>query len=80
MLSSPMEEVYELYGTSHLLLFKEENVLNYQRGGFHPVILGDTLKDGRYEIYHKLGHGGFSTVWVARDRKCVAALLSSVPN
>jgi serine/threonine protein kinase len=25
-----------------------------------------------YRIEHKLGHGGFSTVWLARDRKDVA--------
>jgi serine/threonine-protein kinase SRPK3 len=68
-------EVYELYGTSNLLLFKEENVLNYRPGGYHPVVLGDTLKDGRYKIYHKLGYGGFSTVWVARDSKYVISLL-----
>ena len=68
-------EVYELYGTSNLLLFKEENVLNYRPGGYHPVALGDILKDGRYKIYHKLGYGGFSTVWVARDSKYVVELL-----
>ena len=75
VLSSIME-VYELYGTSNLLLFKEENVLNYRPGGYHPVVLGDTLKDGRYKIHHKLGYGGFSTVWVARDSKCVVELLT----
>ena len=62
-------EIYERYGTSNLLLFNEENVLNYRPGGYHPVVLGDALKDGRYEIRHKLGYGGFSTVWVARDRQ-----------
>ncbi|KAH6846962.1 kinase-like domain-containing protein [Chaetomium sp. MPI-CAGE-AT-0009] len=39
----------------------------YRPGGFHPVCLGDTFKDGRYKVYHKLGWGGFSTVWLARD-------------
>jgi serine/threonine-protein kinase SRPK3 len=62
-----MEKIYDLYGTSNLLLFKEETILDYEPGGYHPVVLGDTLKNGRYKIYHKLGHGGFSTVWVARD-------------
>jgi hypothetical protein len=70
-----MEEIYKLYGTSNPLLFKEEDVLNYRPGGYHPVALGDTLKDGRYKIHHKLGYGGFSTVWVARDNKYVVALL-----
>ena len=68
-------EIYKLYGTWNHLLFKEENVLNYRPGGYHPVALGDTLKDGRYKIRHKLGYGGFSTVWVARDNKYVVALL-----
>ena len=28
----------------------------------------DELKDGRYTILHKLGYGGFSAVWLARDK------------
>ena len=63
----PMDKIIELYGRPNNLLFTEETILGYQRGGYHPVALGDTLKDGRYKICHKLGHGGYSTVWVARD-------------
>jgi len=44
-----------------------EDVEKYRRGGFHPVHLADTFKDGRYHILHKLGYGGFSTAWLARD-------------
>lgn len=53
-----------------------ENVERYRPGGFHPVHLGDTLSDGRYRIIHKLGYGGFSTVWLAREesRKRYVAL------
>ena len=53
------------------LLHSEENLERYRRGGYHPVCLGDIFKDGRYKIYHKLGWGGFSTVWLANDRECV---------
>lgn len=51
-------------------------MLRYRPGGYHPVVIGDTLKAGRYKIYHKLGYGGFSTVWVARDSTYVILLLT----
>ncbi|KAI8278979.1 hypothetical protein K4K56_012919 [Colletotrichum sp. SAR 10_98] len=47
----------------------EEYLSDYAHGGFHPVQLGDRLEDGRYIVFHKLGHGGFSTVWLAHDEK-----------
>lgn len=53
------------------LIYTQENLSKYCPGGYHPVSLGDTLNDGRYEIHHKLGWGGFSTVWLANDRECV---------
>lgn len=52
-------------------LSSEENALDYRPGGYHPVCLGDKLSDSRYKIYHKLGYGKFSTVWVARDTRFV---------
>jgi serine/threonine-protein kinase SRPK3 len=39
----------------------------YCKDGFHPTLIGDSLDDGRYCIVHKLGFGGFATVWLARD-------------
>lgn len=44
-----------------------EPLFRYRPGGFHPVHLGDTFKEGRYRVIHKLGYGGFSTIWLARD-------------
>lgn len=44
-----------------------EDIEDYVPGGFCPVHLGDTFADQRYRIIHKLGAGGFSTVWLARD-------------
>ncbi|RAH57559.1 kinase-like protein [Aspergillus piperis CBS 112811] len=29
--------------------------------------VGDRLTEGRYRRVHKLGHGGHSTIWLARD-------------
>lgn len=60
-------DLQAIYKRSNSLLHIEENALRYSQGGYHPVNLGDTFKNGRYKIAHKLGHGGFSTVWVARD-------------
>lgn len=40
---------------------------NCRPGGFHPVVLGDTFNN-RYTVLHKLGQGGFATVWLVWDR------------
>lgn len=56
------------------LLYTQEQMSRYKPGGFHPVCLGDTFKEGRYEICHKLGWGGYSTVWLAYDKLYVTLL------
>ena len=41
---------------------------------FYPIRIGEALNQ-RYRIDHKVGHGGFSTVWMAydlQDKKDVA--------
>lgn len=45
-----------------------EQLEKYQPGGYHPIIVGDVLHD-RYHIVDKLGFGGYSTVWLARDAR-----------
>ena len=44
-----------------------ELIRHYRPGGFHPVHLNDTFNNGRYRVVNKLGHGGFSTVWLVKD-------------
>lgn len=56
-----------------------EELEDYSVGGFHPIIIGDVLNDGRYEIAHKLGFGGYSTTWLARDRVAQRYVAVKVP-
>ncbi|KAJ3506819.1 hypothetical protein NLJ89_g6654 [Agrocybe chaxingu] len=45
-----------------------EYVEDYQPGGFHPIAIGDSFSQGGYRVIHKLGFGGSSTIWLARNR------------
>ncbi|KAI5860718.1 kinase domain-containing protein [Durotheca rogersii] len=46
-----------------------EDVEQYVPGGYHPVDIDDVIgtDDKRYIVIHKLGFGGFSTVWLVRS-------------
>lgn len=46
---------------------EEEDSVDYCKGGYHPVTVGETFKEGRYVVVRKLGWGHFSTVWLSRD-------------
>ncbi|TWU70488.1 hypothetical protein ED733_000646 [Metarhizium rileyi] len=43
-----------------------EDISRYIVGGFHPVRIGDCYH-GRYRVVHKLGHGAYATIWLAKD-------------
>lgn len=45
---------------------EQEDVQQYCRGGYHPIVTGDVF-DRRYRVIRKLGWGHFSTVWLCRD-------------
>jgi serine/threonine-protein kinase SRPK3 len=54
--------------STHRIRYKHvdevENLEVYEVGGYHPVHIGDCLN--KYTIIHKLGHGSYSTTWLAR--------------
>ena len=52
----------------------------YLSGVYTSVGIGDTFKDGRYTIIHKLGWGSFATVWLARDNWSVKLYSSFSPD
>lgn len=56
-------------GKVYLPNMEVENLEEYRVGGFHPTVIGDAFHSGRYEVAHKLGFGGYSTIWLARDRQ-----------
>lgn len=65
-MSSYDEEIDQFHFDS---LDQVEDMRRYRPGGYHPIKLGDMLASStsRYRILHKLGHGSFATVWLARD-------------
>lgn len=65
----PMEDIYHPE-------IDVECLEGYVPGGYHPTLIGDTFRSGRYTVIHKLGFGGYSTIWLAWDeqRRCYASL------
>jgi hypothetical protein len=47
--------------------FLGEKLNFFWAGGYHPVEVGDTYRNGRYLVLKKLGWGHFSTVWLCWD-------------
>ncbi|KAL9106518.1 MAG: hypothetical protein Q9187_008548, partial [Circinaria calcarea] len=47
----------------------EEDANEYRPGGYHPVSLGDRFSADKYVVLRKLGHGTYSTVWLAKDSR-----------
>ncbi|KAF7437138.1 serine/threonine protein kinase, CMGC group [Pleurotus ostreatus] len=45
----------------------EESPADYNAGGYLPVKVNDSFKQGRYRVVRKLGWGHFSTVWLVKD-------------
>jgi serine/threonine protein kinase len=43
-----------------------EKLEKYHEGGFCPVDIDECIAS-RFTVLHKLGHGGFGTVWLVRD-------------
>mmetsp|Transcript_1980 Transcript_1980/g.5243 ORF Transcript_1980/g.5243 Transcript_1980/m.5243 type:complete len:690 (-) Transcript_1980:165-2234(-) len=52
-----------------LVSSESEDAEDYKVGGYHPMRIGETLKNGRYRALHKLGWGHFSTVWLSYDKQ-----------
>ncbi|KAK4617435.1 hypothetical protein CLAFUW4_12475 [Fulvia fulva] len=48
------------------IILEEERLVDFQRGLFYPVQIGETIAS-RYQVAGKLGFGSTSTVWLARD-------------
>ncbi len=54
------------YRRYHLPGLFAEDYEKYCEGGYHPIDIGDKIAQ-RFTIVHKLGYGGFATVWLARE-------------
>jgi serine/threonine protein kinase len=60
--------------------FDIEDFEEYRVGGYHPTVIGDVFDNGRYEVVHKLGSGGYSTTWLARDKDTEHYVALKIPR
>lgn len=51
----------------HRVIEGVEDLDTYHLGGYHPLQIEDELHNGRYRLADKLGDGGYSIIWLARD-------------
>lgn len=72
----PFRCLYAMADSSDLLMediyhpeVDVEYLEGYVPGGYHPTLIGDTFCSGRYTVVHKLGFGGYSTIWLAWDQQ-----------
>lgn len=42
---------------------------SYVPGSYHPIDLGDLIKDGQFKVVRKLGYSSRCTVWLARNEE-----------
>lgn len=62
-----MRRSSRLMANAYKCAIDAEPLHRYTSGGYHPIHIGQRLHSGRYQVTHKLGWGGYSTVWAARD-------------
>ncbi|KAG9227943.1 hypothetical protein BJ875DRAFT_509848 [Amylocarpus encephaloides] len=58
----------ENFEISYIETYQHRQHLGLFNPNLHPILLGQTYKQRRYQIIHCLGVGTRSTVWLARDR------------
>jgi hypothetical protein len=58
---------YQCYTFVPTDIWGVEDAEYYRPGEFLPISIGDIFAQGRYKILHKLGQGGSSTIWLARE-------------
>lgn len=55
---------FELVDAARMI--EEETLPTYSPARYYPVRLGQIFQD-RYQVVGKVGYGGSSTVWLARE-------------